>query len=70
VLKEQLKDLAPHVHTYPPLVLRLYPQYHVIFIGDYRDNYEGVVRLHCRLRRRALTSLRMMLQVHYAVKLS
>jgi hypothetical protein len=66
VLKEQLKDL----HTYPAFLLRLYSQYHVIFIGDYRDNYEGVVRLHCRLRRRTLTSLRIILQVHLAVKLS
>ncbi len=70
MLKEELKDLPAHVHSYPAFLLRLYSQYHVIFVGDYRDNYEGVVCLHRRLRRRTLASLRMILQVHLVVKLS
>ena len=57
MLKEELKDLPPHVHSYPAFLLRLYSQHHVIFIRDYRDNYERLVCLHRQLHRRTLTPL-------------
>jgi hypothetical protein len=56
VLKE-LKNLPPHVQTYPAFLLRLDSQHNVIVIGDCGDNGEHLVRLHRRLRALLWTTL-------------